>query len=224
MFNVADIVVIVIVLIAIFRGYKKGFIKTGFGILSFFIAIAITFMFYKPVMQLIKEKTGFEDWITEYLYSIDLTNETKELSSGETEVVLSTSGESYIDNLPQTLIDLIGIEEAKASAKATVIEKIVEFVLKLLSIIIVYIVAKIILAIVVLILDSIASLPILKQFNELLGLLLGGIVGLLQVYLLCAIIALIASLPVASGIINVVNNSMFTHIFYNNNLILEILF
>ena len=51
MFNVADIVVIAIVIIAIFMGYKKGFIKTLFGVLSFFIAIAITFTFYKPVME-----------------------------------------------------------------------------------------------------------------------------------------------------------------------------
>ena len=61
MFNVADIVVIAIVIIAIFMGYKKGFIKTLFGVLSFFIAIAITFTFYKPVMELIKERTGFEE-------------------------------------------------------------------------------------------------------------------------------------------------------------------
>ena len=32
MFNVADIVVIAIVIIAIFMGYKKGFIKTLFGV------------------------------------------------------------------------------------------------------------------------------------------------------------------------------------------------
>ena len=32
MFNVADIVVIAIVIIAIFSGYKKGFIKTLFGV------------------------------------------------------------------------------------------------------------------------------------------------------------------------------------------------
>ena len=78
MFNVADIVVIAIVIIAIFMGYKKGFIKTLFGVLSFFIAIAITFTFYKPVMELIKERTGFEEWLYGYLYEMNLEGKNAE--------------------------------------------------------------------------------------------------------------------------------------------------
>ena len=68
MFNIADLIVIFIIGFAIFKGYKRGFIKTGFGILSFFISIVITFMFYKPVMNIIKENTGFEMWLSEYLF------------------------------------------------------------------------------------------------------------------------------------------------------------
>ena len=56
MFFIADIIVVAIIALAAFIGYKKGFIKTGFGIVSFFVAIALTFMFYQPVMEIIKEK------------------------------------------------------------------------------------------------------------------------------------------------------------------------
>ena len=83
MFNLADLIVIVLILFAIFRGYKKGFIRTGFGLISFFIAIIITFMFYKPVMSIIREKTGFETWLTEYLYSMNLNENFEESVSGE---------------------------------------------------------------------------------------------------------------------------------------------
>lgn len=223
MFNIADLIVVILVLIATFRGYKRGFVKTGFGVLSFFIAIAITFMFYKPVMNIIKEKTGFESWLTNYLYSMNLEENLNNNESGEM-LATTESGDAYINNLPQIVIDMIGIDEIKENVKTTVVENIVQFAVKLLAIIIVYIVAKIILAVLVLVLDSIAKLPVLKQFNELLGLVLGVILGFIQIYTICAIITLIGSIPSMNGIAAIINNSLFAHIFYNNNLLLEILF
>ena len=223
MFNIADIVVVAVVIIAIFTGYKKGFIKTLFGVLSFFIAIAITFAFYKPVMELIKEKTGFEEWLYGYLYEMNLEDNNSEKVSGE-QIVLSESGENYINNLPDAVVKMIGLDEIKEKAKVTIIEKIVEFVVKLLAIVIVYIVSKIILLVLVLILDSIAKLPVLKQFNELLGIILGGILGFIQVYVVCAVITLIGSLPAFSNVSAIISNSLFAHIFYDNNLLLKILF
>lgn len=223
MLNIADIIVIVIVLVAIFSGYKKGFIKTFFGVLSFFIAIAITFTFYKPVMGFIKEKTSFEKWLYGYLYEMNLDEKRLEEASGE-QLALSASGENYINNLPNVVMDMIGLDEVKENAKVAVIEKIIEFVVKLLAIVIVYIISKLVLFILVLILDSIAKLPVLKQFNELLGLTLGGILGFIQVYVVCAIITLIASLPVLVSVSTIIRNSLFAHIFYNNNLLLKILF
>ena len=178
-------------------------------------------MFYKPVMNIIKENTGFEVWLSEYLYSMNLDETTSE--SGEI-LTISESGENYIENLPQLVVDMIGLEEIKENAKVTIINKIVDFALKLLSIIIVYILAKIILYLIVLILDSVAQLPVLKQFNELFGLLLGGILGLIQIYTICAIIAFVSSMPSMNGIGIIINDSAFAHVFYNNNLLLQMLF
>lgn len=222
MFNIADWVVIIMILIATVSGYKKGFIKTGFGILSFFIALAITFMFYKPVVKVLREKTGLEEWLSNYLYTIDLEGSLKN-QSGDA-ITTNESGDTYIDKLPEIIVEMIGIEDFKENAKVEIIEKIVDFVLKLFAIIIVYITARIILAIVALILDLIASLPVLKQFNELFGILLGAILGFIQVYMLCAFLTLISSLPIANSIYYIIANSMFAHNLYNNNVLLKILF
>ena len=223
MFNLSDLIVIILILFAIFKGYKKGFVKTGFGLVSFFIAIFITFMFYKPVMSIIKEKTEFETWLTEYLYSMNLNEIFEENVSGDV-IAKTESGEKYINNLPEIVVDMIGLDTIKEDAKATIVEKIVEFTLKLLAIIIVYIVTKIILSIIVMLLNSVAQLPILKQFNELLGLVLGGILGLIRVYIICAIITLISSISSSMILTEMINNSLFAHTFYNNNLLLQIIF
>lgn len=219
MFNIADVIIVALVALAGFLGYKKGFIKTGFGFVSLFAAVVITFMFYKPVMGLIKEYTGFEQWLTEYLYNIDLTG--KENNNSEQETL--KTGQNYIDNLPTEVVELIGLDEIKENAKNMVIQKIVEFAEKLLAIVIVYIVARIALFIVVLVLDLIAKLPILKQFNETLGLIAGVILGLVRIYAVFIVITLLGSLPFANGIVSTINSSLIASFLYNNNLLLRLL-
>lgn len=224
MFNIADIIVIAIIALAGFLGYKKGFVKTGFGFVSFFIALAITFMFYKPVMSIIRENTEFETWLTEYLYRIDLTGEKNTEIQSQENVESAREGEEYIHNLPTTIVELIGFDEIKENAKNIVVQKIVDFALKLLAIVVVYIVARITLAIIVLVLDLIAKLPLLKQFNEILGLAIGILLGIIRIYALFMIITLLGSLPVANGVVGTINNSLIASFLYNNNLLLKILF
>lgn len=223
MFNFADLIVVVIIGVSAFAGYKSGFIKTGLGFLSFFIAVALTFIFYKPVMQLIKENTEFEPWLTEYLNSLD----TKQLGNGDSKEKLDGATDeknSYLANLPNEVIELIGINEMKEKAKNTIIEKIVEFALKLLSIVIVYVTARLALIVIIMVLDLIAQLPMLKQFNEILGLTLGALLGLLKTYGLFLVIALLGSINVTTGIVSLINNSLIAGFLYNNNLLLKLLF
>ena len=224
MFNIADVIVVGILVLAGFIGYKKGFVKTGFGFLSFFIALIITFMFYKPVMELIRENTGFEAWLTEYLYQIDVAKEKSDEVSDKEEINSSSTGEEYIHNLPTTIVELIGLDEIKENAKTMIIQKIVNFALKLLAIVVVYLVARMLLLIIALVLDLIAKLPILKQFNETLGLITGVLLGVIRIYALFMVMTLIGSLPVASGIVTVINDSLIASFLYNHNLLLKLLF
>ena len=221
MFFIADIIVVAIIALAAFIGYKKGFIKTGFCIVSFFVAIALTFMFYQPVMEIIKENTGFEEWLTGYLNQLEWKNDKGSVAPAAEEVETSNS---YINNLPDTVVEFIGLNEIKENAKNMIIEKIVAFAVKLLAIVIVYIAVRIILVVVVVVLDIVAKLPVLKQFNEVLGLAVGIVLGLIRVYIILTIVTLISSLPVAAGLVNIINNSVITSYLYNNNFILKMLF
>lgn len=226
MFNIADLIVMVLVLVSILIGYKRGFIKTGFGLISFFLAIAITFMFYKPVANIIKEKTGFEDWLYEYLYTMNLDEKTEDIEEDaendfENE---ASSADIYMENLPDSIIEMLEIDQIKENAKNTIIEKIVEFTVKLFAILIVYIIAKIALAILVWILNLFAKLPVIKEFNQVLGLILGALLGLIRVYSICAIIALISSFSITNSLTAIINSSLFAHTFYDNNLLIKLLF
>ena len=222
MFNIADIIVVAIIGLSAFVGYRKGFVQTGLGFLSFFIAIALTFMLYKPVMEIIREKTEFVPWLTQYLSNLDI-KELKE-SNLESETTSDSEGDSYIRNLPNSIVDAIGLDEMKETAKNMIVQKIVDFAVKLLAIVIVYIGTRLALFIVIMVLDLFFKLPVLKQFNEILGLSLGVALGLIRIYGVFIVITLLGSLPATRGIVSVIHQSLIASFLYNNNLLLKLLF
>ena len=72
---VLDLIVILIIALFTFIGYKQGLIKTAIKITSFFIAIIIALVLYKPVSALIIKNTTIDDKIESTI--IEKINETR---------------------------------------------------------------------------------------------------------------------------------------------------
>jgi len=58
-----DLIIIAIIALCTFVGYKRGLIKASIRILSFFIAIAIALLLYRPVAGVIINHTGLGESI-----------------------------------------------------------------------------------------------------------------------------------------------------------------
>ena len=75
---IIDLIVIAILALSIFLGYKKGLIGVAFKILSFLIAIVITLILYRPVSSFIINNTNFakniENIIVQKLSSAEIEN------------------------------------------------------------------------------------------------------------------------------------------------------
>ena len=54
---IIDIVVIAILALSIFFGYKRGLIKVIFNLCAFLVALILTFILYKPVASFVIENT-----------------------------------------------------------------------------------------------------------------------------------------------------------------------
>ena len=54
---IADIVVIALILLCTFIGYKKGLIKVAVGIIGFIIALVFALILYIPISNYIIENT-----------------------------------------------------------------------------------------------------------------------------------------------------------------------
>ena len=238
MFNLIDVIAIAVILISAFIGYKRGLVKTAFSLLSFFVAIGVALLFYKPLATILTEKTTIDEWIIERVENNSVVSGDtmeKELPQEETEVAVDVAQESSqasgftmiantFSELPNVLVEKFDVEDIKASAKHAFALKVSELIMNLLSLIAIYLVVKITLIIAGFLLNSLMEIPVLKQVNEVLGMIVGGILGFVEMYIVFAIFTFVSSITNIAFIIDAIKASAFASVLFENNLIIKFLF
>lgn len=200
---IVDLIIIGIILLFTALGYKRGLIKVAIKLCTFFIAIIIAFMFYKPISNVVIQNTD----IDESIQTTITNNILPEGVSENDEIDLSNDLPSIILKNSENTVKSIA-----TSISTTLIETSCFLVL--------FIASKIILKFVTFLADLIAKLPILNQFNKLGGTLYGILEGLFIVFVGFAIISLIAPL-LDPSILETINSSTLGTLFYNNNILLK---
>lgn len=202
---IIDLIIIGIIVLFTFIGYKRGLVKVALHLCTFVIAIIIAFLLYKPVANIVINNTNIDENIT-------LTITDKILPDGATaddEVDLS-------NDLPNIIL-----RNSENTVKS-IANSISIALIQIVCLIAIFIIAKIVLKFVTVLADLIAKLPILKQFNELGGTIYGFAEGFLIVFVGLAIISLIAPI-IGTDILNAINDSIVGSLLYNNNLLLKFL-
>lgn len=203
---IIDVSIILLIALSIFIGYKQGFIKVAIKIFSFIIAIAIAFAIYKPVANIIIEKTPLDENIKNIMSNNIKMNkeETFEIKGFPEKIIQSIVGEA--NNTIENISNTIAIK---------IIEAVTFFAI--------FIIIRIILKFISVIADFIAKLPILKQFNKLGGTIYGGLKGFVIIYLILAIILMVSPF-MQNDIILLINNSYIGSFMYNNNILIKLIF
>lgn len=211
---ILDIILIAIIALSIFLGYKKGLIKVAVKLFAFVIALIVTLVLYKPVSNLIIEKTEFDDNIEKVI----IENGTKEIQENNGE--LKEDGfiayiQEYVGNtIAETQNDIVTSVAEVAAVKS----------IELVAIIGLFIITRLALVLLTFISDIITKLPIIKQFNKLGGTLYGILRGLLIAYFILAIAFLIVSATGNNAIISAIDGTLITKFMYTNNILLNIIF
>lgn len=205
MFILVDLIVVGIIALFTFLGYKQGLVKAAIKILSFFIAIIVALLLYKPISNVIVNNTQIDENITNTI-----------MEKITPEGIASTDEVEMTDNLA---IKLVG------EATSTIEEISNAFAIKLIEVcvlLLLYIVVKIALRFILALTDIITKLPLIKQINKLGGTIYGVVKGVIMVYVILGIIYLIAPI-MNKNVSNAINNSFITKNLYNNNIILKII-
>lgn len=200
-----DCVILTIIGLFVFIGYKQGLIKLALKILTFLIAIIISMFLYKPIANFIISNTNIDENIQTVMTEKILSEEQNE------EYVVS---EEFSITIP--IIDIANktINE--------IIDVLADKIIEVGTFLILFILSKIILMFVKILSTLITKLPVIKQLDKTGGAVYGLIKGLLLVYFVFAIISLVSPLLPISYI-NVIKSTFIGNLFYEYNFLLILL-
>ena len=208
---IVDLIIIAVVLLFIFLGYKKGLTGSLIKLLSFIIAIVVAFVLYKPVANAVIENTVIDDNIrTTLSATLGVENKT----------------ENTEENVPSTIMDNINkeIENATDEVKANVIDHTTITIVNIGSVIVIFLSVRVILVLINLFAKILTDLPVIKQVDKLGGLAYGAIEGIFIVYAVLAVISLTSVIWANNAVVTAIAKSSLGEMLYNNNIILNLLF
>lgn len=210
---ILDIILVAIIALNVFICYKKGLVKLAVGLIAVLVSVILAVLLYKPVSNIIINNTELDEKIKSAITE-NFVNE--EETTEETE---DNGFMKYIEKYVEDPVNKTK-NEIVVEASGVIATKLIDII----AMVSIFIVARLVLILLTFITDMITSLPILKQFNELGGILYGLIKALLIIYVLLAIAFFIVYTTGATGLGDAIANSFITKFFYNNNLLLSILF
>lgn len=212
---IIDIVIVAIIGLCLFLGYKRGLTGSLLKILSFILAIVIAFILFKPVSNLVINNTNLDDSLKTSIEQFI----TEKMTTPEEK-----------SNLPKVIVDYIdetmaqSVNEAKEVAIDSTAQSVTNLIVNAGVWIAVFIIARILLIFIKFITALIAKLPVIKQFDKLGGILYGILEAFVILYVLLAMISFIAPMLNNAEFIDALNKSFIGSMLYNNNILLKILF
>ena len=185
-----DIIFIAIILLSAFLGYKKGLVNMASKLFAGILAIIITLILYQPVSNAIIKNTPLQTKIEKKIIEKTQTEKQEENSN-------------VINELSKNMI--------KEQAKNISIN-----VVHAITMIGIFLLVKIILSIVFALINGIANLPILKQFNEVGGIAYGLVRGAIISVICIALLGVYAKINPQNKINTEIENTYLTKIVYKN--------
>lgn len=215
MFLLGDILILLILILATYFGYKKGFLKTLTGVVSIILSFIIAMTFSSQIESYIK---------TTPIYNTICTNIEKNVSKESTEDTEEYNTAKL--NMPKDMIEKIkeNAVEKKQDITKSVVETIGDGAVKILSIILIFVLVRIIIMLLLSGFGIIKKLPFIGWFDRILGAFFGFLRGFLVVYLLLVVVTVFASFNTQNTFVNVVKQSEFAKVMYNNNVFLDFIY
>ncbi|MDP4092377.1 MAG: CvpA family protein [Bacillota bacterium] len=228
--NYTDFIVIAIIIAFAIIGTHNGFMLSVYRIASFFISIFLAVKLY-PILSKLLQKTFIFTSIRNSIFN-SLTKQ----SPGAGNQVKQVAADSVINNMhlpgflkstvsnsvsktidPGKLIDTSKVLHTISDALATVAVDVI-------SLILLYVLVRVGMVFFKYVLKGISKLPVLKQIDKLGGFVLGGVEGLLAIYVVCAILTLFQASPGFRHIFESLDNSLIAGYFYQHNFIISWMF
>ncbi len=222
---IVDIVIIAIIALSIFIGWRRGLIMSLFSLASLILAFFISAVF-TPVVTDAIEQTRLQEFVVPKL-SASVAVELNRQFDDNALVAIEDAAEKL--PLPDFMIDIAlenvqseshatidAVSEALAKAAAKIIYGIIAFI-------IIFALTVIILQILKSILKLATKLPVVKQADKIGGLLIGIVLGVLIILFLLLSVSAMSYLDGTQNLITMVKESVIANFVYENNIMGKII-
>lgn len=189
-----DIIIIGFIVLTVFFGYKKGLVNLGIRLFSFFIAIIITFVLYRPIANFVIDYTQIDESIQNMIMNKKETSNSEDIIENTYDQVLTHVARPLACNIIYSGVMII-----------------------------LFVITKIILFFITSLTSFITNLPIIHQFDKAGGVLYGIIVSFFIISLILLIISFISNANPNNIAHKEIQNTFITKMMYENN-VLQIFF
>jgi len=212
---IIDLIIGVIVIVFLIKGYRKGLIACLIDFFAVIIALVLAYCLCGTVAEAIKTNTEVDETIKEFI--IDHT-------PGGADIKIEAD-----ENLPDVIQEKInssvdGINETKSKALDGTATEITNNIMKALAFIGIFILVRLVLVVVKWISKIFTKIPVIEQINGIGGIVMGFLESAILIYTIFGVISLISPMLTETKIIEKINESYFGQRMYNNNLVVNYLY
>ena len=208
---VVDIIILAIIAFNVILGWKQGFVKMALKSLVLVVALIAAFSFVNPVRDYVLSTNDAFTWEIKIHQSVETVLDGM---GSDTEDVKEEN-----DVLPQIegLLSSLGVEteelktdikkwkesksdEIKESIAARISPMLLKAAVTFCSFIAIFLIVYIISAVAVFLLDKFTKLPVLKQANTVLGIVVGIVLAFAEACVFVSLVQLLLPVNALSGI------------------------
>lgn len=216
MFLVVDLSILLIFALCIFLGYKRGLAGCLIKVLTFFIALAVAIVLFKPASAIVTSTTQIDENIQTSIVNVFEKDEEKKDDNKEENK--SPIMEYIADKAEEAT------QEKKKEVVSNTAKDISIKIIDVLCFIAIFILVRIALLFVKALTDLITKLPIIKQCDKIGGVVYGILQSFVIVFIALALITFISTMINNYEVLELVNKSYIGSILNNNNILLRIIF
>ncbi len=228
--NYIDLAIVVLLILSVLSGFHRGFLVSILSIASFFVSWLAAYLFMPAVSGAIM---GQDDVVSQMLYytegaeklgSVDLARMPVDMVDNVTSIVSGADLPYPIDTLVHANISgETFLDEGLTTVGEYFNQTIVNVAVNVISFFAVFLLVMLVLSFVIRGVDFVTRLPVLHQFDRLLGAGFGLIRGILIIFLVFMLVPLVLTILPFPDIQNYIEDSAFGNFFYNSNFLLGLI-
>ena len=217
--NILTIIILAVFAICVFSGFKKGFLKTAFSLVSWIVVLVLCNFATPMVTDLLIQNTDIEvvveQTINEKVMAM-IEQAVQNSNVSELEAALSAELKDMLLGEHESISDLL------TNTTELNLTPVVDGIMGILGFVITVIILRIIMVVVELFLGVVAKLPLIGPMDKLLGIACGAGKGLIWCWVILAIVAALALTGVNTELATYIAESEILTWLQDNNLLLNI--